>query len=340
MTKSNACGKMKKNIRSKTMLYSFIPFEYLSIIAIIAVPLLSFVLIKGFAKKLATDRGKEFDVPQGELSRGKITGAGIFFVIAYIIGSLLFVPVSIEYSIYYALIFIEMMSGFLDDCAKIPWGEYKKGLIDLVVSALMSLTFVHYNPELLNISIFGFSFGVNKIIYVILGAILVWLMINAVNCCDGIDGYSSVLSIIAYASCCVVIVINKGDTKAIFATVLMTLVLLPYLWYNANPSTILMGDAGSRALGLLLALLLMKTGNALLVIPLCALIIVDGLLGIVKVSVIRFFHIKGFMKNIRTPIHDHLRKNKNWSNTQVIYRLSILQLIISAVTILGVITLK
>jgi len=103
---------------------------------------------------------------------------------------------------------------------------------------------------------------------------------------------------------------------------------VPYLWYNAEPSTIMMGDAGSRAIGVFLGISLLETGNIVLAIPLCILILLDGLLGIAKVSLKRFLKIS-IMKNIRTPLHDHFRKNKGWSNTQTIFRFQIVQTVIS-----------
>ncbi len=113
----------------------------------------------------------------------------------------------------------------------------------------------------------------------------------------------------------------------------MIVSLLPYLWKNAQPSTMLMGDAGSRALGLFLCITMFKTGNALLIIPMCCMLCLDGLVGIVKIVTIRFLHINP-LKNIRTPLHDHFRKNKGWSNSQVIFRLCILQSLISAAALI------
>ncbi len=72
----------------------------------------------------------------------------------------------------------------------------------------------------------------------------------------------------------------------------------------------------------------LKTGSPLIFIPFAFMLIVDGGMGLIKVSFIRFLKIKGFMKNIRTPIHDHVRKNKGWSDTQVVTRFSIVQIII------------
>ena len=106
---------------------------------------------------------------------------------------------------------------------------------------------------------------------------------------------------------------------------IMLATLGAYLWFNCSPSTMLMGDAGSRAIGVFLALISLKTGSPIAFIPMTIVIIIDGGLGLIKVSFIRFLKLKNFMKNIRTPIHDHVRKNKGWSDTQVVIRFTLIQ---------------
>ena len=69
---------------------------------------------------------------------------------------------------------------------------------------------------------------------------------------------------------------------------IMTACILGYLWYNAHPSRLLMGDAGSRAIGIFFAILSLKSGYVLLFIPFCIVFIVDGGIGIIKVSLLRF----------------------------------------------------
>ena len=61
--------------------------------------------------------------------------------------------------------------------------------------------------------------------------------------------------------------------------------------------------------------------------------IVDGSLGIIKISLKRFLHIS-ILKNTRTPLHDHVRKNKGWSDEQVVARWLILQCVASALLLL------
>jgi phospho-N-acetylmuramoyl-pentapeptide-transferase len=60
--------------------------------------------------------------------------------------------------------------------------------------------------------------------------------------------------------------------------------------------------------------------------------ILDGGLGLIKVALLRFFKIK-ILKNTRTPLHDHVRKNKGWSNTQTVNRFVIMQIIVVIITI-------
>ena len=317
------------------MLYSVLPWKALLVLTVIVPPVLCAALLRLFQNKLPRDHGREFAV-NGMKSAGKIRGAGIVFICAFILCALLFAPIRAESLIYYGAVFLEMLSGYLDDRSEKPWGEYKKGIVDLVISAAVAANFVICNPQLLSIRFFGLSLRLPAVVFGILAALLVWMLINAVNCTDGIDGFSGSLTIVSLISAGAAILLRtraKDDTVLMIA--LLILVLLPYLWKNAEPSTMMMGDAGSRALGLFLAVAVLKTGNFLLVIPLCFMLCLDGLLGIVKIVTIRFLHVNP-LKKIRTPLHDHVRKNIGtpWSNTQVIYRFCILQTVISAVTLL------
>lgn len=308
--------------------------KYLFILAILCSVALCSALLKLFKGKLPKDQGREFAF-NGKLSAGKVRGAGIIFVCSFIAVALLFVPFSYEYLFYYILLFLGMLSGYLDDASEKPWGEYKKGAIDLVISALTAANFVYFNPDLTSVSIFGFSFKIPAILFGIVGTVLVWMLINATNCSDGIDGFCGSLSIVSMVAIAAAVYIAGTDSNVALLVLLMVVTLLPYLWSNSEPSTMMMGDAGSRALGLFLCIILFKTGNVLLVIPFCFMLCLDGLLGIVKVSLIRFLKMKNAFKNIRTPLHDHFRKNKGWSNTQVIFRFCMIQAVISAVTVMA-----
>jgi phospho-N-acetylmuramoyl-pentapeptide-transferase len=76
----------------------------------------------------------------------------------------------------------------------------------------------------------------------------------------------------------------------------------------------------------------LKTGSPLLYIPTAFVLILDGGLGLLKVSLLRFLKIH-ILKNTRTPLHDHVRKVMGWSNTQTVFRFAIIQIVISFVTV-------
>ncbi len=327
------------------MFFNLVP-EKLSWLGIVILPVIvCSVLLALFKDKLPRDQGREFAF-NGKLSAGKVRGAGIVFVCAFIIVSLLtlalpvnstVIVMNLEYYFYLILIFLGMLSGYLDDKAEKPWGEYKKGAIDLVISALTAANFVYFNPDTLSVSFFGLTLNIPPVAFGIIAAVLVWMLINATNCSDGIDGFCGSLTIVSLISIMgAVTVLGAEDSRINYLIIIMIFTLLPYLWKNAEPSTMMMGDAGSRALGLFLCICIFKTGNILLVIPFCFMLCLDGLLGIVKVSLIRFFKMKNAFKNIRTPLHDHFRKNKGWSNTQVIFRFCMIQAVISAVTLIAI----
>jgi phospho-N-acetylmuramoyl-pentapeptide-transferase len=101
-------------------------------------------------------------------------------------------------------------------------------------------------------------------------------------------------------------------------------VLTGYLWHNSYPSAVLMGDSGSRPIGLLLGMFVLATGNPFLILVVAFVILVNGATGMVKVALLRFLNI-GIFGKIRYPLHDHMRHNLGWSNTQVLIRFMLLQ---------------
>ena len=283
------------------------------------------------SKYLPKDAGREF-AHDGKLSAGKPRGAGIIFVLAFVLSVLLFAPLSAELVIYLLLIVVCMMTGFLDDASKTPWGEYKKGFLDLCVAALVAITFLKYNSNVVELALFHVKFTLPPVVFAILTVILVWTSVNVTNCSDGVDGLSGTLSIITIMSIYIVDRMKGVNETYSFLILLFAVCILGYLWYNATPSKLMMGDAGSRAMGLFISIAILKSGCPFLFIPLALVLILDGGLGLLKVSLLRFLKIY-ILKNVRTPLHDHVRKVWDWSNTQTVFRFAIIQIILSLAVI-------
>ena len=282
-------------------------------------------------KFLPRDMGRAF-AHDGSLSAGKPRGAGIIFVFTFVAATLIFAELNVEIGIYLILIVVEMLTGYFDDAAEKPWGEYLKGFLDLAVAVVTAMVYLHYNTSDIVIASLGITITITPIVFAILTVILVWASINVTNCTDGVDGLSGTLTIITLMSFFVLDGIMGVDDSFNFLILLFCVCLLGYLWYNATPSKLLMGDAGSRAMGIFIAIAALKSQSPLMYLLLGIVLIVDGGLGLIKVALLRFLKIH-ILKNTTTPLHDHVRKKLEWSNAQVVFRFAIIQLIVSLAAI-------
>lgn len=300
--------------------------RYLILACLVCSFVLTILLLKVLQNSLPVDGGRKFAV-NGALSQGKPRGAGIIFVLVHILIVLIFLPVDKELLIYMIMLLGAMLSGYLDDASKTPWGEYKKGVIDFIIALVCAVTYVNFNSSEFTIAVSGASIKLHPALFVILAVILIWASINVVNCTDGVDGLSGTLSLVTLVS--FYLVFDRICHNTLYCTVILSFVLciIGYLWYNASPSKLLMGDAGSRAIGLFIALLALKSGRPLLFLPFAFIFIIDGGLGLIKVALLRFLKIH-ILKNTRTPLHDHVRKNIGWSDTQTVFRFTIVAAVI------------
>ena len=262
-------------------------------------------------------------------------------------------------------LFLAMLTGYADDRATVPWKPLKKGLWDAVI-ALAAASIIYYLGEEQCHSIWlPFTkkvFEVPALLYIPCAAFLLWLAMNATNCTDGVDGLASSLSLTTLFACAAFLygVVGHRDIAAYLLVphnpegarwgILCATVAggyAGYLWHNAFPSAVLMGDAGSRPLGLLLGIATLASGNPVVLLALCPIVCVNGLGGLAKLVILRALKRCGLntanpnlndgrdnpnpswivrvLFRYRFPLHDHCRKNLNWSPTQVVIRFMLLQ---------------
>lgn len=313
--------------------------------------------LRKFYKHLPHDRGREFTLAStAEAAKGKPTGAGAVFITIFVLDCIFFAPMSrIQMSVL-VLTWLTMLTGFLDDRSTKSWGEYRKALLDLLICIATSAALYFYlrNESLDGKIYFWLPFvttivSVHPVIYFIVCIAIIWGSINTTNCTDGVDGLSSTLVLIALltlgatfyfvlghkdiAAYLLVPHVDDGATWAVM-TFALAGVLMGYLWRNAYPSEVLMGDAGSRALGYFIGTCVMVSGNPFLILATSTIIFINGGLGLLKVALLRFFRVHIFT-TIRFPLHDHMRKNHGWSPTQVLVKFMILQLLVT-LAVLGV----
>jgi phospho-N-acetylmuramoyl-pentapeptide-transferase len=267
-----------------------------------------------------------------------------------------------------ACLFVVMLTGYLDDASDHPWGELRKGLLDLLLAAMTSLALCQGRPvtmwwPLLKSAAPDGGIVVPVWAFVIISSAVLWISINATNCSDGIDGLAGSLTLLSLANLggflyvvvghvvvAKYLILPHNPDGARWAILIATSsgAFAGYLWHNAKPSEVLMGDAGSRFLGMLIGVAVIAAGNPFLILVVAPMILLNGASGLGKLVVLRVMRRLGFdttsperraangatapqhvvvrlLHSVRFPFHDHCRRNLHWSDPQVLVRFMLLQ---------------
>jgi phospho-N-acetylmuramoyl-pentapeptide-transferase len=154
------------------------------------------------------------------------------------------------------------------------------------------------------------------ILYAVFAVIAFVSLANAVNLTDGLDTLAAGTSAIAFASYGVIAFLQKQEpvVPLCFAVVGA---LLAFLWFNAHPAMVFMGDAGALTLGGLLAVCAFMTDQWLL-LPLVGIIFVAE--AVSDILQVLYFKLTGGKRLFRrAPIHHHFEL-LGWSETQITMR--------------------
>jgi phospho-N-acetylmuramoyl-pentapeptide-transferase len=174
--------------------------------------------------------------------------------------------------------------------------------------------------------------------WVLLAVLLIAGTTNAVNLTDGLDGLAAGSSIYAFITMTVVAFwafrhpevyeVNHALDLAVIAAAMVG-GITGFLWWNAPPAQVFMGDTGALAIGAGLATLAL-TLNVMLLLPIVgALFVFETLSVIVQVGSFRVFHRRVFRM---APVHHHFELG-GWPETTVIIRFWILAILSMAVAL-------
>lgn len=288
---------------------------------------------------LGKDRGKKF-VQGSNVNVGKPTGVGIYFVSAFLIFSAIFCTHKLGILLLIVTMILEMLSGYFDDISAKPWGEYVKAFLDFMISVIAAFILVNCFDTNTLLVLTQHEFTLNKSLFFVLALILMIVSINATNATDGVDGLSGTLSILSILTFMSIAAIQGTLTQdGIVLGVFFAVSVFVYLLFNHYPSKMLMGDAGSRSIGMFIAIyaILLKIPFIYLIVGLPFLL--DGGISILKITIGRvsnlIFHKKVIiLKKIRTPLHDHLKKELKFSALKTMLILSGSALIVDVALII------
>ena len=337
---------------------SFIMKMAIGCIAAFAITLVLLKFLPGEKIILGHDRGRKY--AQGsEVNIGKPTGVGFYFIFVFLLVSSIFCflisPVTSDKGFFESgnvvtglgfgllAVLAEMVTGWLDDRSKNAWNEYIKGALDFVVSLIAGFIVVHFFGTRVYLAITGTYFDIHPVLFYCLAVLLFVVSINATNATDGIDGLSGSLSVIAVITTFIMGFLAKSlfDDNALLLVVFFVPALIAYLIFNFNPSKMLMGDAGSRSLGFFIAFFLIYCRIPLLYFIVGLPFLCDGGISIVKITVGRLTKKKVILfKNITTPLHDELRKNRKFSVKKVWFTLVIAATVINLLYIIAAVIVR
>ncbi len=299
------------------------------------------------------------DGPQSHLAKaGTPTMGGLLILSALMVSTLLWARLDVTYVWIVVLVTLAFgLIGFADDYAKVTKQNTKgvssrlRFLLGLLIAGLASYAAAQFHPDaltnqlafpffkdaLLNLGVFFVPFGM----VVIVGAA------NAVNLTDGLDGLAimpvmiaaGTLGIISYVVGSSAIANDlgihavPGTAELLVFTAGLFGAGLGFLWYNAPPAAVFMGDTGSLALGGALGAIAVCTKHEIVLAVVGGLFVVEALSVIIQV-----LYYKRTKKRIflMAPIHHHFEK-KGWAEPQIVIRFWIISLILAAI---GLATLK
>ncbi|MFN6925890.1 MULTISPECIES: phospho-N-acetylmuramoyl-pentapeptide-transferase [Tabrizicola] len=299
------------------------------------------------------------DGPQSHLSKaGTPTMGGLLILSALLFSTLLWARLDNQYVWIVLLVTLAFgLIGFADDYAKVTKqntkgvsGRLRMGL-GLVIAALAAYSASMFHPADLTNQL-AFPFFKNLLLdlgifFVPFGMIVIVGAANAVNLTDGLDGLAIMPVMIAAGTLGVIayVVGNANFTTyldvhfvpgtgelLVFCAALCG-AGLGFLWYNAPPAAVFMGDTGSLALGGALGAIAVCTKHEIVLAIVGGLFVVEALSVIIQV-----LYYKRTKKRIflMAPIHHHFEK-KGWAEPQIVIRFWIISLILAMI---GLATLK
>jgi phospho-N-acetylmuramoyl-pentapeptide-transferase len=225
-----------------------------------------------------------------------------------------------------AVVVSTMAIGFWDDLGTLTGGRGHGGLswrikflLTTVLSVIVALVlFFGFDVESVNVPWAGqYELGY---VYIVIAVVTVFSTTSAVSITDGLDGLLAGTAALAFAAYAVIAFVQG---QAFLATFSFTVVgaLLGFLWYNAWPASVFMGDTGALPLGASLATVALMTGHWLLLPVVGIVFVVEAVSDVLQIA---YFQTTGGRRLFRmTPFHHHLEL-LGWSEPQVVMRLYLL----------------
>ena len=291
---------------------------------------------------------------------GTPTMGGILIVVSIVVASLLFMPIYNPTG-WIALAALVMFGGlgFIDDYKKVTSQSVKasnglspltrlvvEGVFVVILAYLINKTIPPYIPE------YSLAIGAGIILplgflYYVFAYFVICGSANATNITDGLDGMLAKLFLPVLV---VLVVALYGATRIGFMDTVMFLpmasglyavlgaafgAVLGFLWFNAKPASIFMGDVGSLALGGFIGTVAMLLKSELIMgiaAGMMVLILLSSFIQTMYFKATRKFSGTGRRVFLRAPLHHHFEE-LGWPETKIVERFFVISILFSGLAL-------
>ena len=286
--------------------------------------------------------------------KGTPTMGGLLILSSLVISSLLWVPLGNPYLWPVLVVIVSFGSiGLVDDWMKLSKNTSRglsgkrKLLLQLVICIFVSMFFVELSPEELRYSV-AVPFFKEQLLplglfYILFTSFVIVGASHAVNLTDGLDGLA-IVPVMIVASCFVLFAYLSGNIN--FASYLQISYIpgvgdlatlcgaligasLGFLWFNAPPAKVFMGDTGSLALGGALGAISVATRHEFVLAIAGGLFVLETVSVILQVASFRLFGKRIFLM---APLHHHFEK-KGWAESTIVIRFWIISVVLALISL-------
>lgn len=281
----------------------------------ISATILGFILIPLLKKMHAGQRISSYVSNRHQAKEGTPTLGGLIFIIPTLLVVLfLLLTGKMEFTEDLKIVLFVFISyafiGFLDDFLSLKKGDneglttIQKFLMQLVIALIVFYLYIKNGGQT---RLLVSTLGINIEMKWLYGIFILFILVgssNAVNLTDGLDGLAGGLSAISFIAFSLISLMVGYTDMGIF-TLILTGAIVGFLFFNAHPAKVFMGDTGSLALGAVMGTIAILTHREITLLIVAFVFVIETLTVILQVIWVKCFNKRLFLM---TPIHHHFEK--------------------------------
>ena len=277
--------------------------------------ILGFIMVPLMKKLHMGQRISSYVGDRHQAKEGTPTFGGLIFIIPTLLVTLVLLlthkmELTEDLKIVLLVFVSHALIGFIDDYLSHKKGKneglttLQKLFMQLFIALVVFYLYIKNGGQT---SLIVSTLGINIEMKWLYGIFILFILVgssNAVNLTDGLDGLAGGLSAISFVAFSLISLMVGYTDMGIFSLIL-TGAIVGFLFYNAYPAKIFMGDTGSLSLGAVMGIIAILTHREVTLLIVAFVFVIETLSVILQVIWVKCFNRKLFLM---TPIHHHFEK--------------------------------